>query len=532
MKKFILVILVFLYLVKCAYPLPLTTKSRWIVDESTGERVKFKCINWPAHLRPMLAEGLDKKPVGHIARHVASLGFNCVRLTYATHMFTRYYNKTVVQTFRELKLTDAIKGLQKNNPVVLDLRVVDVLSVVINVIKAHGLMVVLDNHVSEPMWCCSDNDGNGLFGDKFFEPEEWLRGLAIVGERYMNNNMVVAMSLRNELRGPRESVSEWYRWVRKGATRIHVSKPDALILISGLYYDLDFTQLKTRTLGLEPAITSKIVYETHQYSFSNGQNKWLHQAVNQMCNSMINDINTKAGFLTTGRHPAQLFVTEFGVNLMGTNRADNSFLPCYMAYLAKMDLDWALWALPGSYYFRQGIQNLDEPYGLLDSDWTRLRNPGFNDKLHLIQQTLQVPKTASSNYTLMYHPLSGRCINSNDKKEIFTEGCDSAFTGWSHVGDGSPIQVLNTKLCIMVIGDGLPVKLPNDCNGKQSAWKSIPNSFQITSKDGNGVDLCLDFDGNSNSKILSKKCICAGGSAANCRENPQSQWFQFVWKNN
>ncbi|KAL8211479.1 hypothetical protein R6Q57_005916 [Mikania cordata] len=497
-----------------------------MVNDLTGERVKFKCVNWPAHLQPMIAEGLDKRPMSHISRHIATMGFNCVRLTWATHMFTRYNRKTVVQSLRDLNLTNAITGIRKNNPQVLDLTVVDALSMVVDVITSVGIMVVLDNHVSEPMWCCSNNDGNGFFGDKYFDPREWLDGLSIVGRRYRNTQMVVAMSLRNELRGPRQNASEWYRWVREGATEIHRVNPELLVVVSGLNYDLDFTMLKSKPLGLDDMLPNKLVYEAHRYSWSGGRGKWLGPSLNKICKSVTSDINKKVGFLTTWSHKAPLFISEFGVNLMGSNHADNNFLPCYMTYLAGMDLDWALWALQGSYYVRHGVQNMEEPYGLLDANWTQLRNPGFNRKLYLLHQTLQVPKeTLRSNHTFMYHPLSGLCVVSNHKNQIFANECHH-LTGWSHGGDLSPIQLQGLSLCIQAVGDGLPVRLTTDCHAKQSAWISLPNSmFQISSKDDNGLDLCLELDRHN---ILSKRCIC---TSDDCLENSQTQWFQFVSSN-
>ncbi|XP_024973957.1 uncharacterized protein LOC112512310 [Cynara cardunculus var. scolymus] len=532
MNSFVFSILFLFLFAKFSYSLPLSTKSRWVVDTLTGDRVKFKCVNWPAHLKPMLAEGLDKQPLNRIVEHVALLGFNCVRLTWATHMFTRYSTKTVMQSFKDLNLTKAIKGLEENNPRVLDLTVVDAFSVVIDVIGSYGVMVVLDNHVSEPMWCCGSNDGNGFFGDKYFDPREWRRGLSIVGNRYAHTPMVVAMSLRNELRGPRQNVTEWYKWVRKGARSIHKANCNVLVIISSLHYSIDFTPLKTEPLGLDSTLPNKIVYETHRYSFTAGpKNQWLHQPLNQVCDNVIRGINKKAGFLTTGSDPAPLFITEFGVDLRGGDRADNLFLTCYMAYLAEMDLDWALWALQGSYYLREGVQNVDEVFGLLDNNWAGLRNPGFNRRLDLIHQTLQDPKSRSWNYTFLHHPLTGRCIKNNDMNQIYAGECEG-LTGWSHAGDGAPIQLSSTPWCLMVVGDGLPVKLTTNCYEKQSRWKSVRNSrFQFTNEDENGVNLCLDLDPSGSSTILSKKCICAGGGASKCLKNTQSQWFEFVYAN-
>ncbi|VVA29058.1 PREDICTED: putative leucine-rich repeat [Prunus dulcis] len=58
---------------------PLSTSSRWIVDES-GQSVKLACMNWVSHLEPVVAEGLSKQSVDAISKRIASLGFNCIRL--------------------------------------------------------------------------------------------------------------------------------------------------------------------------------------------------------------------------------------------------------------------------------------------------------------------------------------------------------------------------------------------------------------------------------------------------------------------
>ncbi|CAI9784640.1 unnamed protein product [Fraxinus pennsylvanica] len=141
-----------------------------MVDELTGERVKLECVNWAGHLEPIFVEGLDKRPLGQIARNVSTMGFNCVRLTWATYMVTRHANLTVTQSFRDLGLEDAMAGIAKNNPDLVNLTVVNAQNSVIEELGLCGIMVVLDNHVSQPIWCCSDEDGNGFFKDKFFLP--------------------------------------------------------------------------------------------------------------------------------------------------------------------------------------------------------------------------------------------------------------------------------------------------------------------------------------------------------------------------
>lgn len=170
--------------------LPLSTSSRWIIDDETSERVKLVCVNWAAHLQTMLPEGLDQQPINHIVRNISLMGFNCVRLTWATYMFTRYSNLTVAQSFIKNGLHDAVSRIAQKNPQLLGLSVVEAQRAVIEELGRHGVMSVLDNQVSKPMWCCGNDDGNGFWGDKYFQPKEWIKGLDIVAKKYKDLPLV------------------------------------------------------------------------------------------------------------------------------------------------------------------------------------------------------------------------------------------------------------------------------------------------------------------------------------------------------
>lgn len=75
-----------------------------------------------------------------------------------------------------------------------------------------NLMVILDNQLSKPGWCCSRYDGNGFFGDVYFDTDEWLGSLKIMATMFNSTSNVVGMSLRNELRGPNQNLTLWYRY--------------------------------------------------------------------------------------------------------------------------------------------------------------------------------------------------------------------------------------------------------------------------------------------------------------------------------
>lgn len=197
----------------------------------------------------------------------------------------------------------------------------------------------------------------------------------------------MGMSLRNEFRGPLQNETVWYHWVERGVKTIHRGNQNLLVLVSGLDYDVDFRFLKTKPLRVN--IGNKLVYETHRYGFTEQQAPlWLNQSVNYMCTNITQEIEDKAGFLFRGKNPAPLFITEFGVDQMGDNMADNYFLTCYLSWLAENDLDWTIWALQGSYYLRDGNHDPEETYGMFNSSWGPLRSPQFHTKLQLIQRRL------------------------------------------------------------------------------------------------------------------------------------------------
>ncbi|CAK9180534.1 unnamed protein product [Ilex paraguariensis] len=106
--------------------LPLSTNSRWIVDES-GQRVKLACVNWVSHLEAMVAEGLSKQPVDSISKKIVDMGFNCVRLTWPLFLFTNdsLASLTVRQSFQSLGLIESVAGFQANNPSIVDLSLVN-----------------------------------------------------------------------------------------------------------------------------------------------------------------------------------------------------------------------------------------------------------------------------------------------------------------------------------------------------------------------------------------------------------------------
>ncbi|KAG4999420.1 hypothetical protein AAZX31_08G059200 [Glycine max] len=512
----------------CCNSLPLSVHKRWIIDDATGKRVKLHCAHWVAHATPMLAEGLDKSPMNDIAANIAKAGFNCVRLSYATYMFTRYANNTVRDIFHTHDIPGIVSAIENYNPRVLNMTHLQAYEAVVDALGDHGVMVLIDNHVSLAKWCCANDDQNGFFGDRHFNTSEWLQGLAFIAHHFKGKPNVFAMDLRNELRGSRQNHHDWYKYMTQGANTIHDINPDFIVIISGLAFDNDLSFLKKKPLDLN--FPHKIVYESHIYSVSGDTHRWRVQPVNWICNATIQLLHQQSSFLLSGKNPAPLLVSEFGYDMTGGSFADNMYLPCIVSYFASVDLDWSLWAFQGSYYYRQGKVGLGESYAVMDDDWKSYRDPNFTQKFELLQRMVQDPTSNVSKSNIIFHPLTGYCAHVNNSKELVMGDCKSNSL-WSYEGDGSPIRLMNSAKCLKAVGERLPPSLSEDCLSPQSSWKTVSmTGLHLATFDKDGDLLCLEKDSNS-SKIVTSKCICISDDDSSCLDNPQSQWFKLVSTN-
>lgn len=174
------------------------------------------------------------------------------------------------------------------------------------------------------------------------------------------------------------------RYMQRGAEAVHSANPDVLVILSGLSYDKDLSFLADRPVSL--TFSGKTVYEVHWYGFSDGQ-AWKSGNPNQVCGSVVNNMKRQAGFLLEKGFP--LFVSEFGVDQRGTNVNDNRYLNCFMATAAELDVDFALWTLDGSYYLKDGVLGMNEYYGVLNWDWSDIRNSSLSQRLSVLQSPFQ-----------------------------------------------------------------------------------------------------------------------------------------------
>ena len=159
--------------VRIGLTLPLTTGEiggKVVVVDSAGNRVKLSCVNWyGAHMEGFVVNGLDVRPVDDIARTIADLGFNCIRLPFSLEQF---YDNPTVEPSR-----------LSANPSLVGLSSLDVFDATVTALTSAGLMVILNNHNSAAGWCCSEQDGDGLWYTHQYPEQMWLDALQMMAER-------------------------------------------------------------------------------------------------------------------------------------------------------------------------------------------------------------------------------------------------------------------------------------------------------------------------------------------------------------
>ncbi|KAM6562372.1 hypothetical protein CsatB_022370 [Cannabis sativa] len=504
--------------------LPLTTNSRWIVEEMSGKRVKLSCVNWVSHLELVLAEGLNKQPIEAIVGRISSMGFNCVRLTWPVYLATNnsLASLTVRQSFQRYGLYEAIAGIEANNPSIIDIPLIKAYQGVVSELGKGKVMVILDNHVSKPSWCCNNkSDGNGFFGEEYFDPDLWIDGLTRMATLFKGDTNVVGMSLRNELRGPRQNEDDWYKYMQKGAEAVHSANPHVLVIISGLNYDTHLSFLRNRPFEL--TFSGKLVFEVHWYSFVDSK-AWESENANKVCGLVGNNMERESGFLVKKGFP--LFFSEFGVDQRGTNENDNRYLNCALAVAAELDLDWALWTLGGSYYYREGVVGLNEYYAVLNYNFDGIRNATLLHKIISLTYSFQGPGLSRSRpHKVIFHPASGLCIVRKSKLGPLSLGPCSSSVAWHYSRDENILTMRGTPLCLRALDQGKPAQLSKHCKGFDSKWKPISESkLHLSTTTGKNDTVCLDVD-SANEVVIINTCHCVSRHSS-C--DPSRQWFKLV----
>jgi hypothetical protein len=397
-----------------------------IIKDATGSPFVYVGINWPGEGETMIPEGLQYSSIADIVAKIKSLQYNSVRMGWATEMVDDILDNggdvtikdTMTKVLGPQLASNIVAQILSHNPNFTEnttrLQVWD--AVAAELAKQH-LHLVFNNHVSKAQWCCSPGDGNGWFGDTYFDVAKWKRSLEYMAGYAAKWPAATAFSLRNELRivnNPANDTYGWSLWYDEmidAANIVNAAAPDALVIISGLNYDHELNPITAGEPISPPEdqrvfrlgdfdYADKIVFELHSYDNSITNCTFFQS---ELYKRGFNALDVSPA--TTARNIAPVILTEFG---FAQNSSDyqSVYASCLKDFLTgdhrELDANRIRgpighfeWNLGGSYYMREGIADHDDWWALLNHDWSDWRN-------HTVLRAYQKPLIKS---TLLHFPV-------------------------------------------------------------------------------------------------------------------------------
>jgi len=287
-------------------------------------------------MEDMVVNGLDRQPISKIASIIAELGFNCVRLPFSLDMI---YKNPVISAER-----------LSANPEFVGKTAIELFDETVAALSDAKLIVLPNSHVSTAMWCCSPDDGEGLWYTNEYPEEEFIEGWLQIASRYKDNPWVAGMDLRNELRPANGQVAAWGNgkendWAaaaEKTGNRLLEINSNLLIIIGGILSNGNLIGVLTRPIELN--LPDRLVYTGHIYPFS----------------PVISDLPYP--YFKTVMHNMQTFVADAGFNYsapywmgeFGTGGTDDEKWQKIVTFLNETDHDFAYWSIDCYKYPGQG----------------------------------------------------------------------------------------------------------------------------------------------------------------------------------
>ena len=280
---------------------PLSASGRYIVD-ADGRRVRLAGVNWyGAHEDDGVVSGLERTGRVRLARAIARLGFNSVRLPFSLWM-----------TEQATPVPDEYLAA---NPDLSGATPMQVYDACVEALTGAGLVVIPNCHTLDAGWCCADDDEQGLWFNDRWPAGRFFAAWQQLAARYRSNPLVAGMDIMNEPRrsrvGRRILTPAWgsgrttdmAAMYTAAGNLIHEVSPDVLIICEGLGFAADLAGVARHPVRLERP--GKVVYSLHDYS-------WFHPR--EQPRAAYSRADAPGWRLPAQRAIAPLWIGEFGID--------------------------------------------------------------------------------------------------------------------------------------------------------------------------------------------------------------------------
>ncbi len=335
---------------------PLHTQGNLIVD-SAGRHVRLTSVNWYGFdQKEYVAGGLDHAPLDAIIAEIRQIGVNSVRLPWANETLER--NPMVADY--------AVAA----NPRFKGKHAMDVMDSVITALARVHILIILDNHMSDADWCCSETDHNGLWYNREYPETSWLADWKAITRRYRNQPWVVGADLRNELRnsaawGGSNPQLDWHAAAERGGRAVLTANPNLLIMVESPDYSTNFIGFDKLPVTLP--VAHRLVYSPHAY-FAEGLSSF---------DELKRAYEARAMFLLHTKPETPLWVGEFGTCQTLDCGANSEWFRLFVRLLKDTpQISWSYWALNGTQSTGVGRKyDSVESYGLLTTNYQGIAAP-------------------------------------------------------------------------------------------------------------------------------------------------------------
>jgi endoglucanase len=337
--------------------------------------VRLNAFNWyGAESTDFVVGGLQAASLQSIVTEIKSLGFNAVRLPWSNQM---YESNPVVGNY-------ALTA----NPNLQGLNALSIFDQVVSALTSAGIMVILDDHTSNAIWCCG-NDGNTLWYNSSYPETSWISDWQGMANRYKSNTAVIGVDLRNEPRVNAtwggSSTTDWHAAAQRGGNAVLSVNPNLLVFVEGVSYAGDLSGVSSLPVAL--SVANRLIYEAHDYGY------W-HSGLTSYTDYK-NAITPKWGYLVTGTNPKPFWIGEFGTcNTASTcvNSSNNTDLGYWFsfvtAYMQAYSVDWSYWGINGTESTGSGrTYGATETYGVLNRSWNGSALAALTSRLQVVMNT-------------------------------------------------------------------------------------------------------------------------------------------------
>jgi endoglucanase len=347
---------------------PLHTDRYEIVD-SAGHPLRLTSVNWYGFdQKEYVAGGLDHAPLDVIIGQIREIGVNSVRLPWA--------NETLEHNPRVPDYAVAA------NPQFKGKHAMDVMDAVIGALARAHILIILDNHMSNADWCCSETDNNGLWYNREYPETSWLADWQTIARRYRKQPWVVGADLRNELRssaawGGPDPKLDWHAAAERGGKAVLAANPQLLVMVESPEYSTNFTGFDKLPVTLP--VAHRLVYSPHAYSVE-GHNFSSFDELKPA-------YEARATFLLHTEPATPLWVGEFGTCQTLDCGGNSDWFKLFIRLLKENpQISWSYWPLNGTQSTGTGRKyDTVESFGLLSTDYRRIGAPKVVELLRSVE---------------------------------------------------------------------------------------------------------------------------------------------------